>query len=199
MGFASGAWCKGKSLSCFWLFNRLVDHSIDHILQSCRRFGSDDLMTLPPMWYLFGADHLPYRVLLLARMIDRQASRQLQAQFGLSLAEWRVLAFICASGPAAGSAIARAGGIDRAEISRAVARLGQKGFVVREADPQNQRKQTISPTDSGEALFRGVRDDRRSLFHALLQGVPDDERQIVERTLEHMALRIQQLAPELED
>ena len=92
-------------------------------------------MSLPKMWSLFGADHLPYRLLLLARMIDRQASRQLQQEFDITLAEWRVLAFVCAAGPATASTVGHSGGIDRAEISRAVAKLEGKALVSRQPDP----------------------------------------------------------------
>ena len=77
-------------------------------------------MQLPATWTLFGEEHLPHRLLLLAKMIDRETSRQLQDDFAISVAEWRVLAFVCASGPASASDIGTAGQIDRADISRAV-------------------------------------------------------------------------------
>lgn len=150
-------------------------------------------MTLPRMWTLFGADHLPYRLLLLARMIDRQASRQLQAQFDLSLAEWRVLAFICASGPASASAIGRAGGIDRAEISRAVARLEAKGLATRERDGSNRKRLIITATRAGRDLFEAVREDRRAFFRSVIEPVAEHERGVVERALAQMAERIDQL------
>jgi DNA-binding MarR family transcriptional regulator len=151
-------------------------------------------MTLPRMWTLFGADHLPYRLLLLARMIDRQASRQLQAQFDLSLAEWRVLAFICASGPASASAIGRAGGIDRAEISRAVARLEAKGLATRERDGSNRKRLIITATRAGRDLFEAVREDRRAFFRSVIEPVAEHERSVVERALAQMAERIDQLS-----
>ena len=152
-------------------------------------------MTVPPMWDLFGAEHLPYRLLLLARMIDRQAARQLNAAFGLTLAEWRVLAFVCASGPSSASAIGRSGGIDRAEISRAVTRLEDKKLAAREADAANRRKLIISPTRKGRALFAEVIADRRAFFRALLQDVPEADRHVVERSMRQMALQLQELDP----
>jgi DNA-binding MarR family transcriptional regulator len=153
-------------------------------------------MSVPRTWDLFGAEHLPYRLLLLARMIDRQAARQLNAAFGLTLAEWRVLAFVCASGPASASAIGRSGGIDRAEISRAVTRLEDKKLAEREADEGNRRKLIISPTGEGLALFAQVIADRRAFFRALLEDVPDADRTTVERSMRRMALRLEELDPQ---
>lgn len=147
-------------------------------------------MSLPKMWSLFGPDHLPYRLLLLARMIDRQASRQLQQEFDITLAEWRVLAFTCAAGPATASTVGHSGGIDRAEISRAVVRLEAKGLVTRQPDPSNRRKLIISPTVAGQSLFVQIRDDRRAFFRGLLADVGADERAIIEAAIEGMALKI---------
>jgi DNA-binding MarR family transcriptional regulator len=142
------------------------------------------------MWSLFGADHLPYRLLVLARMIDRQAARQLQQEFEITLAEWRVLAFICAAGPATASAVGHSGGIDRAEISRAVAKLERKELVTRQPDPGNRRKLIISPTDRGHSLFVLIRDDRRAFFRMLLADLEADQRAIIEAAIEGMALKI---------
>lgn len=153
-------------------------------------------MSLPPMWDLFGPEHLPYRLLLLARMIDRQAARQLSTAFGLTLAEWRVLAFVCASGPSSASAIGRSGGIDRAEISRAVSRLEGKSLAARETDPNNRRKLIISPTGEGRSLFAEVIADRRAFFRALLQDVPQNDRLAVERSMRQMVAQLHVLDPQ---
>ena len=142
------------------------------------------------MWSLFGPDHLPYRLLLLARMIDRQASRQLQQEFDITLAEWRVLAFTCAAGPATASTVGHSGGIDRAEISRAVVRLEGKALITRLPDPSNRRKLIISPTEAGRSLFVRVREDRRAFFRGLLADVKADDRAIIEAAIEGMALKI---------
>ena len=150
-------------------------------------------MSFPKMWNLFGSDHLPYRLLLLARMIDRQTTRQLQNEFGLSLAEWRVLAFIGTSGPDTASAIGQAGEIDRAEISRAVARLEDKGLTSRTPDKENRRRLIIALTPAGVAKFKTVRDDRRHFFQALMDGMPQGQRTVVENAIEQLALKIRKL------
>jgi len=149
---------------------------------------------LPRTWTLFGPDHLPYRLLLLARMIDRQASRKLQADFNISLAEWRVLAFVGVSGPATAAAIGTYGRIDRAEISRAVAALERKGLATREPHPTNRRKLIIRPTARGEALFEEVRHERQSFFQNMLATIPPGDGEVVERSLRAMATWLQQTA-----
>ena len=143
-------------------------------------------MTLPPVWRLFGQDHLPYRLLLLARMIDRRSARDLQ-RHGLSLAEWRVLAFVGSAGPASASKIGRFGEIDRAEISRAVGRLESRGLVQRRQDENHRKRFIISPTPEGESLFVEVRDERRLFFRAMTEGISPSDRKAMDEGLEIMA------------
>lgn len=148
-------------------------------------------MALPPVWHAFGHDHLPYRLLLLARMIDRRSTRDLQ-RFELSLAEWRVLAFIGVTGPASASKIGKFGEIDRAEISRAVGKLQDKGLIERKPDPDHGKRFIISPTSAGESLFREVRDERRHFFRNMTEGLSQPERTLIDSGLEKMALSLLQ-------
>lgn len=147
-------------------------------------------MNLPATWHLFGADHMPFQLLLLAKMIDRVSARQLHSAYGLSLAEWRVLAFVCSAGPASASEIGAAGEIDRAEISRAVTKLIDAGFITREQAENNRRRLIISATPEGEAEYRRVRDERRAYFHSIMAVIPEDERNRFAQHLEAMAIAV---------
>jgi DNA-binding MarR family transcriptional regulator len=144
-------------------------------------------MALPSTWNLFGDEHIPHRLLLLARMIDRETSRQLQEEFELSVAEWRVLAFICAAGPASASHIGSAGQIDRAEISRAVRKLAAADLIAREQDEGHRRRRIIHPTAAGRRLFGQIRELRRNYFQTLMGGIPADDRHRLDAMLEKIA------------
>ncbi|WP_336982066.1 MarR family transcriptional regulator [Altererythrobacter fulvus] len=133
-------------------------------------------MNLPATWHLFGAEHTPFQLLLLAKMIDRVSARQLVSTYGISLAEWRVLAFVCSAGPSSASEIGAAGEIDRAEISRAVNKLLEGGLITREPSEDNRRRLIISPTTAGEAQYRKIRDERRAYFQSIMAVIPDEER-----------------------
>jgi DNA-binding MarR family transcriptional regulator len=150
-------------------------------------------MELPTTWHLFGEDHLPQRLLLLAKMIERVASKQLQVEFGMSLAQWRVLAFVCSDGPATASYIGSSGEIDQAEISRAVKGLLEAALVSREFATGSRKTMIISPTPRGEKLFRKVRDRRRNYFSAITKDLDRDRRAEFDRTLEVIARAVIEL------
>ena len=145
---------------------------------------------LPEVWNLFGEDHLPYRMLILSRMIDRETQRQLQDDFGLSLAEWRLLAMGYALGPCSAARIGTAGQIDRAEISRALSKLESAGLVERAPDPEHGKRQILSITEKGEALHARVAEQRRSYFRDITSDLTDDVRADMEKAMVQMAEKL---------
>lgn len=136
---------------------------------------------------MFGEDHLPYRLLLLSRMIDRETARLLHKQFGLSLADWRLLAIGSAMGSSSASEIGAAGEIDRAEISRAFRKLEEAGLMTRDPDPKHRKRKIISPTEKGQALFREIRDERRRYFRSIMESLSAEDRLLMDACLEKMA------------
>lgn len=147
-------------------------------------------MGLPRAWQTFGDGHPVYRLLLVSKMIDRETGNSLQKEFSLSLPEWRVLAFICGLGAASASEIGHAAEIDRAEISRAVAKLEGKELVRRNGDKNNRKRLIIAPTEAGLELFASVRARRREYSRDVLEGLSEQECDMLSRALENIALRI---------
>lgn len=155
-------------------------------------------MALPPTWNLFGDDHLPHRLQLLARMIDRESARQLMAQSGLTLAEWRVLAFVGTNERVTAADICVAFDVDRAEVSRAVARLTAADLLGREPDDGNRKRLLLKLTDEGATLFRRTRADRVAYFHAILQDMDDTDREQFDELLLRLARRVDAMRTESE-
>jgi len=122
---------------------------------------------LPIVWDMFGEEGLTQKFLLLAKMMERVTSRKLQEGFGLSVAQWRVLAFVCISGPASASFIGEAAEVDQAEISRAVKALLDSGLVTRDFEPGSRKTLIVSPTEAGKDLFLAIREHRRRYFSCI--------------------------------
>ena len=85
-------------------------------------------MSLSGTWLLSNQYFIPHRLMLLARMIDRETARDLQSDFNITAAEWRALAYTCTMGSSSAAEICVAFEVDRAEVSRAVARLLEREF-----------------------------------------------------------------------
>jgi len=148
------------------------------------------LANLPRIWHLFGEDGIGQRLLLLAKMIERETTRQLQGEFELSLAQWRVLAFVCMSGPATASFIGEAAEVDQAEISRAVKGLEDRGWVVREFVPGSRKSMIIAPTEDGRRQFEAIRSQRRAYFDRITARFDRPLMRQVSRSLDLMAAEV---------
>ena len=150
-------------------------------------------MALPPTWTLFGEHHLPHRLQLLARMIERESARQLADEAGISLAEWRVLVFVGTKARASAADVCIAFDVDRAEVSRAVARLTGAGLLARQQDDENRKRLLLELTDAGLALYRRMRDRRVDYFRSILSDLQPRERELLDDLLLRLATKVDKL------
>ncbi len=159
--------------------------------------GSEDKAgTLADVWGTFGATHVPYRVLLLGKMIDRLTTRQLRATADLSLAEWRVLAHLGAMGDTSASRLSRATLADRAEISRAVSLLTGKDLIHRLSDPADRRIALLSLTEKGAKVFRTIQKSRLRFFKALTTDLETEELEQLDKFLFRIASKADDMLAE---
>jgi len=146
---------------------------------------------LPETWQLFDQVHLPHRILLLAKLIDRATAQQLRSEENLTLAEWRILAHLALLEEASSSRIATAASADRAEVSRAVTSLERTGLVVRRPDSRNRKRLLLRLTDEGLAVHRRIRRKRVAYFEHLLQDLDEAERAALDAALLKIAQRVE--------
>lgn len=142
---------------------------------------------LPAIWHLFGDEGLSQRLLVLAKMIERVASRKLQDGFGISVAQWRVLAFVCMSGRATASLIGESAEVDPAEVSRAVRTLVERELITREFEPGNRKTMVIVPTAQGRGLFGEIRSERQDYFSRITQRLSPSRKMSLGRALTQIA------------
>lgn len=134
--------------------------------------GAEALGHIAAAWRIGGPDYLPYRVTLLAKLLDRCTTRLLQASSGLSVAEWRVLAQLALASPGSASVrqLAEQAWVDRAEVSRAASSLERRGYVDRRDNPKDRRSPLLYCSAKGLELYRRVSPSRQA-FHGKLTAM----------------------------
>lgn len=96
-------------------------------------------------------------------------------------------ALAAASAPLSVSDLGVAIGVDQPRASRLVQQGVDRGYVRREADPDDARRTRIALTDEGRRLARGVRVERRQLLTNALSSFTDAERTELARLLNKLA------------
>ncbi len=100
------------------------------------------------------ADFLPYQLSVASNAVSRAVATgtDYEARFGLTAAEWRVLAAITAAGNPAQAELLAATGMDKMTISRAVTALATRRLIDRACDSGDRRTRRLSPTAEGRRI-----------------------------------------------
>ena len=152
--------------------------------------------SLRALWESYGLLHLPYRMLMLTKMLDRLTSSSILPREHLTLAEWRVMANLARTGESTVNALAAAAFVDRAEVSRASRSLEKQGLVARGSHPSSKAKRVLSLTTTGREMATRIGGQRRQFYAYLLDGISEEDRKKVDDMLLHIAIRVEQYEPE---
>jgi len=149
--------------------------------------------------FQFGPSHIPYRILLLGKMIDRVTAQHVRDTAQLTLAEWRVLTHVEMIGKCSAAEVASVAYSDRAEVSRAVGSLEERGLVQREANPRNRKSSLVSLTAEGKAVHTAIRGERGKFSEQWLTDLSEAERTAFNDGLDKLTRRVIESAPHMFD
>jgi len=119
---------------------------------------------------------LPYRLSVLANAVSRAIAQRYEAEFGLTIPEWRVMALLGASPGLTATEVAEATPMDKVAISRAVRSLSEAGRLRATADGADGRRQKLSLTPAGLTVYRKIVPLARTLEERLLEDLSARER-----------------------
>lgn len=97
--------------------------------------------------------YLPYRLTVIAAQLSQRLSRQYKTQFGISIAEWRVLLNLGYSGSGSVRDIEKRVSLEKSKVSRAVSRLEARGCLTKSVDDADRRLLRLALTPAGTALL----------------------------------------------
>ena len=94
-------------------------------------------------------------------------------QLGVTLQEWRTIALLAAEAPQSLIKLSRAAGLDKAQMSRAVSSLVDRGLIIRRGAEAGGRAVDLSLSRTGEALYAqliAAATERDAAFQACLSA-----------------------------
>lgn len=155
----------------------------------------------PPPLLLEG--FLPYRLVVLAQAASQGLSELYSQRFGVTIAEWRVLATLGQHGSLTAKDIGAHSCMHKTKVSRALAAMKQRGLIRREANPRDRREAFVTLTPAGHRLYDEIVPLARDYAAALVEGIEAHDLAAFERVLGILADRTARaggaLAPELDD
>jgi DNA-binding MarR family transcriptional regulator len=136
----------------------------------------------------------PYRLAVLAEAVSQATAQVYRERFDLTRDEWRVLAALPGAGRVKTASVIQSTTLDKMRVSRAVARMERNGLIARHPDPQDGRGQLIELLPAGLALYRRIVPMVRAREAFLLEELSEAERAVLDRALDKVLARAQQLA-----
>ncbi len=99
---------------------------------------------------------LPYRLAVAAGRVSRAFADRYRREFGISIAEWRVLAHLAQAGAVSVREIHARADMDKPKVSRAASRLATAGLVTKREHRDDGRLVALELTDAGRQLFARI-------------------------------------------
>lgn len=99
-------------------------------------------------------EFLPYQLSVLSARISREFSTLYREKFGLSIAEWRVVAHLSQTAQAVSiREVHQRVDMDKSKVSRAATRLQERGIVIKEENTSDRRLIALRLSQAGRDLI----------------------------------------------
>jgi DNA-binding MarR family transcriptional regulator len=144
-------------------------------------------------------EFLPYELAVTAGRTSRLFARRFEAAFGLSVAEWRVLAVVGRGDTVTPGAVAERADMDKVKVSRATAALVAMKLLEQTQAQHDGRVRLLSLTRKGTQVHDGIMPLALTLEAELAAGLSEHQwtelRDCLRRLKERVGV-LEQAAPE---
>ena len=139
---------------------------------------------------------LPYRLSVLSNRISQAIATRYAQRFGIGVTEWRVVAVLGRYPDLSAGEVAARTAMDKVAVSRAVARLLERGLVQRDTHGDDRRRSVLALSRSGQRIYDEIAPLALDLERRLLSRLDRDERAALDALLDKLAGGIAHLADE---
>ena len=102
------------------------------------------------------AAFLPFQLSVLTNTISRRIAERYDAEFGLSIWQWRVMAVLGDTPGLTASAVTERTAMDKVAVSRAVAGLMQRGLLERATAASDARRRPLQLSAQGRRIYERI-------------------------------------------
>lgn len=129
---------------------------------------------------------LPYRLSVLSNTVSQAIAQIYEERFGLSVTEWRAMAVLGRYSGISAREVAMRTAMDKVAVSRAVARLMEKGLIERDTAEHDRRQSVLQLSTEGWAIYDQVAPLALEHEQRLLAHLDADEKRWLARILDKL-------------
>jgi DNA-binding MarR family transcriptional regulator len=148
--------------------------------------------TEPPAGFEL-ARFFPYRLSVLADLVSNAVSQVYTDRFDLTRADWRVVAALGVNRKMAAKDLGPYSALDKMQVSRAVQRLEDAGYIERHEDTDDRRSKVLQLTAAGRAVYQKIWPLVVAREEYILSALEPGERSALARVMEKVQRRTEEL------
>ncbi|WP_045737502.1 MarR family transcriptional regulator [Xanthomonas sp. MUS 060] len=130
---------------------------------------------------------LPYRISVLSNRISSNIARVYGERYGMAVTEWRVMAVLALYPGLSAGEVSERTAMDKVAVSRAVARLLERGFIHRETHGDDRRRSVLHLTHAGVEVYHVVAPMVLECERRLLAPFNQDEQHLLHQLIDRLA------------
>ena len=157
---------------------------------------ADRIATTPDPAPLRLEEFLPYRLNVVASLVSQALSRIYAERYGIGVPEWRVLVTLGQYGVMTSKQIGAHSHMHKTKVSRAVAQLETRKFLVRRITRAVLRESLLSLTPAGRAIYEELAPSALEFAARLIEVIDPADRAAFDRALRQLTERSAALVAE---
>jgi len=136
---------------------------------------------------------IPYRLSVMQQEVSRAIAAVYSEKHGLMRHDWRVMAALGDAQPLSANEVCARTNMDKVQVSRAIARLKEKGLVDQHQDSTDRRRSSLRLTGRGEGIYRDIVPAARAREAELLSILDEAELEQLDKLIARLYRRARDL------
>lgn len=141
-------------------------------------------------------EHISYQVTFVSNLMEFGSCAKNVKQFGINVREWQVLALLGQMGPLTAKQLVTKIRQDKANISRAIAALEKKEYILKLPNEAHKRSPYIWQTTSGKRLYESILPIFISQATMFTSALSDAEKKVLCHLLDKLKINTEKLRKE---
>ncbi len=132
---------------------------------------------------------IPYQLSVLSNLVSQEIAQAYGERFGLAVTEWRIIAVLGRFPGLSAVGVAERSAMDKVAVSRAVARLLERGLLHRETHDDDRRRSVLELSEAGRRVHEEVAPQALAYERDLLAPLDAAERRVLSELLDRLGER----------
>ena len=130
---------------------------------------------------------LPYRISVLSNRVSGNIAKLYGDRYGIAIPEWRVITILALYPGSSASEVSERTAMDKVAVSRAVARLLERGFIKRETHGDDRRRSVLALSAAGFEVYESMAPLVIESERKLMSVLSEEEEQLLERLITRLS------------